>query len=88
MECYKLVGGIVLGAVMMWKAETLWQLMAYCLVLRNMIVEDEGEGAARMHDFDKARVHVRLPKQEAGHIQTFWRCIDNFDITSVHATSR
>ena len=36
-----------------------------------MIVEDEGEGAARTHDFDKPGVHVHLSEQDAQHVMNF-----------------
>ena len=44
--------GIVRGAAMMWESETLWQLMTCCVILHNMIVEDEGDGVAQTHDFE------------------------------------
>ena len=36
-----------------------------------MIVEDESEGAVRIHDFDKPGVHVHLLEQEAESIANF-----------------
>jgi hypothetical protein len=36
-----------------------------------MIVQDEGEGAARTHDFEKPGVRLCLPEQEAEHIANF-----------------
>ena len=56
---------------MMWDPEVLWQVMTCCVILHNMIVEDEGEGAARTNDFDKPGEHVHLPKQEAEHVMHF-----------------
>ena len=44
--------GIVRSAAMMWESETLWQLMICCVILHNMIVEDEGDGVAQTHDFE------------------------------------
>ncbi len=44
--------GIVHGAAMMWKLKTLWQLMTCCVILHNMIVENEGYGAAQTNDFE------------------------------------
>jgi hypothetical protein len=63
--------GIVRGAAMTWEAETLWQLVTCCVILHNMIIEDEGEGAARTHDFKKLGVQVRLSEQEAENIANF-----------------
>lgn len=42
--------GIAHGAAMMWKSKTLWQLITCCVILHNMIVENEHEWAhpARM----------------------------------------
>ena len=62
--------GIVHGAAMMWDPEVLWQVMTCCVILHNMIVEDEGEGAART-DFEKPGEHVHLPKQEAEYVMQF-----------------
>ena len=45
--------------------------MTCCLILHNMILEDDSEGAARTHDFQKLGVLVRLLKQEAEHIANF-----------------
>ena len=36
-----------------------------------MIVEDDGEGAARMHDFKNPIVQVHLPEQEAESMANF-----------------
>ena len=38
--------GIVWSATIMWESETLWQLMTCCVILHNMIVEDEDDGVA------------------------------------------
>ena len=57
---------------MMWEPKTLWQLMTLCVILHNMIVEDEGEGAAaRTHDFQKPGVQDRFPEQVAEHVFNF-----------------
>ena len=71
--------GIVRGAAMMWDPEVVWQVMTCCVILHNMIVEDEGEGAART-DFEKAGEHVHLPEQEAEHACTSLIGIDNFEM--------
>ena len=55
---------IVRGAATMWKLETLWQLITCCVILHNMIVEDEGEGSALTHDFDKPEDQIHIPKQQ------------------------
>ena len=38
--------GIVRSTAMMWESETFWQLMTCCVILHNMIVEDEDDGVA------------------------------------------
>ena len=35
----------------MWDSETLWEVM--CVMLHNMIVEDECDGSAHTNDFEK-----------------------------------
>ena len=45
--------------------------MTYCVILHNMIVEDEGDGAARTHDFEKSREHVHLPEEEVEYVMHF-----------------
>ncbi|XP_020200492.1 uncharacterized protein [Aegilops tauschii subsp. strangulata] len=44
--------GIVRSTAMMWESKTLCQLMSCCVILHNMIVEDEGDGVAQTHDFE------------------------------------
>ena len=56
---------------MMWDPETLWQVMTCCVILHNMIVEDEGEGAARTNAFLLPGVHVRLSEQDVHHVINF-----------------
>ena len=56
---------------MVWEVETLWQLMTCCVILHNMIIEDEDEGAAYTHDFEKPRLEFRLSEQEAENIVNF-----------------
>ena len=65
--------GIVRGAAMLWDTEILWQMMTCCVILHNMIVEDEGEGAAHTNDFDKPGEHVHLPEQEEQYVINFPR---------------
>ena len=54
--------GIVRSAVMMWKSETLWQLMICCVILHNMIVEDEGDDVDLTNDFEAPREQVQILK--------------------------
>jgi len=72
------------GAAIMWKHETIWQLMTCCVTLHNMIVEDEGDGVARTDDFEKPRVQVLLEEQEVrcNDNSKVNKCICNFSIIS------
>ena len=54
--------GIVWSAAMMWESETLWQLMICCVILHNMIVEDEGNGVAQTNDFEAPGEQVEIPE--------------------------
>ena len=47
---------------MMWASETLRQLMKCCVILHNMIVEDEGDGVAQTHDFEAPGEQVKIPE--------------------------
>lgn len=72
--------GVVCGAAMMWELETLWQLMTCCVILHNMIVEYEDEGAARANGFEKLSVQVRPRIKMQSILWTFWKCIGIFEI--------
>ena len=45
--------------------------MTCCVILHNMIVKEEGDGAAQTHEYEKLGVQVHIPKQDAGHILGF-----------------
>ena len=47
---------------MMWESKTLCQLMSCCVILHNMIVEDEGDGVAQTHDFEAFGEQFEIPK--------------------------
>ena len=53
---------IVWSAAMTWDSETLWQLMTCCVILHNMIVEDEGDGVNQTHDFEAHGEQVEIPE--------------------------
>ena len=50
-----------------------------------MIVGDGGEGEACTHDFEKPRVHVRLPEQDANHVVNFLEMHRQLRDQQVHA---
>ena len=57
---------------MMWKSETLWQLMTCCVILHNMIVEDEGDVVAQTNDFEARKEQVQIPEdQDAVQLMNF-----------------
>ena len=43
---------------MMWESKNLWQLITCCVILHNMIVEDEDDGVAQTYDFDAPGQYV------------------------------
>ena len=36
--------------------------MTFCVILHNMIVEDEGDGVAQTHDFEAPGEQVKIPE--------------------------
>nr|XP_020177431.1 uncharacterized protein LOC109762965 [Aegilops tauschii subsp. strangulata] len=70
--------GIVRSAAMMWESETLWQLMTYCVILHNMIVENEGDGVDQTHDFEALGEQVEVPKdKDAAQLMNFLQMHQN-----------
>jgi hypothetical protein len=78
--------GIVHGTAMMWESEILWQLMTCCVILYNMIVEDEGDGVAQTNDFEAPGEQVEIPKdQDATQLVNFLQMHQNLRDHQVHA---
>ena len=70
---------------MMWESETLWQLMTCCVILHNMIVEDEGDGVAQTNDFEAPGEQVEIPKdQDAAQLMNFLQMHQNLRDQQVH----
>ena len=70
--------GIVRGAAIMWESETLWRLKTCCVILHNMIVEDEGDGVAQTNDFEAPGEQVKIPKnQDATQFMNFLQMHQN-----------
>lgn len=51
---------IVRGHVNMLDPETLWEVMTYCVMIDDMIVEDEDDGVCNV-DFENPREQAHLP---------------------------
>ena len=58
---------IVHGTVNIWDPKTLWEVMIACVIMHNVIVEDEGNGVRNTAYFEKVGVHVYL-EQEPQHV--------------------
>ena len=54
--------GIVRGAAMMWDPKTLRQATIYCVILHNIIVENERDEASQTNGIEKPGEHARLPE--------------------------
>ncbi|XP_073355315.1 uncharacterized protein [Aegilops tauschii subsp. strangulata] len=77
--------GIVRNAAMMWESETLWQLMRCCVILHNMIVEDEGDVVAQTNDFEAPEEQVKiLEDQNAAQLMNFVQMHHNLRDHQVH----
>ena len=76
--------GIMRSAAMMWESET-WQLMTCCVILHNMIVEDEGDGVAQTHDFKAPGEEIEiLEDQDAARLMNFLQTHQNLRDQQVH----
>ena len=53
---------IMCSTAMMWESETLWQLLTCCVILYNIIVEDEGDVVAQTYDFEAHEEQVKSRK--------------------------
>ena len=63
---------IVRGVAIIWESETLWQPMKCCVILYNMIVEDEGDVVAQTNDFEARKEQVQIPEdQDAVQLMNF-----------------
>ena len=70
---------------MMWESETLWQLMTCCVILHNMIVEDESDGVAQTNDFEAPGEQVEIPKDlNATQLMNFLQMHQNLRDHQVH----
>ncbi|XP_020179137.1 uncharacterized protein [Aegilops tauschii subsp. strangulata] len=77
---------IVQGTAMMWESETLWQLLTCCVILYNIIVEDEGDVVAQTYDFEAHEEQVEIPKdQDAAQLMNFLQMHQNLRDQQVHA---
>ena len=62
----------------MWESETLWRLMTCCVILYNMIIEDEGDGVVQTSDFEEPGEQVEIPEdQDATQMMNFLQMHQN-----------
>ena len=59
--------------------------MTCCVILHNMIVEDEGDGVAQTHDFKAPEEQVEIPEhQDADQLMNFLQMHQNIRDRQVH----
>ena len=60
--------------------------MTCCVILHNMIVEDEGDCVAQINDFEAPGEQVQIPKdQDAAQLMNFLQMHQNLRDHQVHA---
>jgi len=62
---------VVRGPAKQWDLKTLWEVMTCCVIMHNMIVEDEGDNAAATMEFKKMGDHIQLPDQNPATFEEF-----------------
>jgi hypothetical protein len=59
---------VVRESAKQWDPETLWEVMTCCVIMHNMIVEDEGKDAAVGLEFDNMGDPIKLAYHNPTHI--------------------
>ncbi|EMS65762.1 FH protein interacting protein FIP2 [Triticum urartu] len=62
---------VVRGPAKQWDPETLWEVMTCCVIMHNMIVEDEGEDAAIALEFGNMGDPIELSDQNPATFDEF-----------------
>ena len=66
--------------------QRLWQLMTCCVILHNMIVEDEGGGVSQTNYFETSGEQVHIPEdQDTDQLMNFLWMHQNLSNHHVHA---
>ena len=71
---------IVRSAAMIWESKTLWRLMTCCVIMCNMIVEDEGDDAAASLEFENMGDPIDFLTRIWPHLKSLFKCINKFGI--------
>ena len=62
---------VVRGPTKQWDLETLWEVMTCCVIMHNMIVEDEGDDIAATLKFENMGDPIQLPDQNPVTFEEF-----------------
>ena len=62
---------VVRGPAKQWGPKTLWEVMTCCVIMHNMIVEDEGEDAAVGLEFENMGDPIELREQNPATFDEF-----------------
>ena len=62
---------VVCGPAKQWDPKTLWEVMTWCLIMHNMVIEDDGEDAAVTLEFEHMSDPIELLDQNFAIFEEF-----------------
>nr|XP_045087060.1 uncharacterized protein LOC123494768 [Aegilops tauschii subsp. strangulata] len=62
---------VVRGPAKQWDPEPLWEVLTCCVIMHNMIVEDEGEDATAGLEFENMGDHIEVPNKNPATFEEF-----------------
>ena len=71
---------VVRGRAKQWDPDTLWEAVTCCVIMHNMIVENEGDNATATLEFDNMGYPIQLPNQNPATVEEFIQMHNKFGI--------